>query len=205
MHRHLPASPDPPPSATGRSPRDRPGASSDPVRCLSRTVYRVCPKGVFHAVRTFLTSLKAPRAVRHVIPREVTRPGRRSGGRHARRAGASARPDTHRDRTGSSALAPCGARRAAAPARERPSSRRPSLEPSKITVKSAAACGLRVLRMALRATLDCDLAWLTSAPVGWMARSGKPQLVAYGNRLNIAVPLAKASSTWSPKGQRAGQ
>jgi hypothetical protein len=40
---------------------------------------------------------------------------------------------------------------------ERPSSLRSSLEPTKITVKSAPACGLRVLRMALRATLDCDL------------------------------------------------
>ncbi len=47
--------------------------------------------------------------------------------------------------------------RRAHPRGKRPSSRRSSLEPIKITVKSAPACGLRVLRMVLRATLDCDL------------------------------------------------
>ena len=107
-------------------------------------------------------------------------------------AGASARGDTHGDRSGSSALAPYGARRAAAralprapPVPGRPPSRppstqhaettilpAPSLEPTKITVKSAAACGLRVLRMALRATLDCDLRRHMIAPIGRMARTG---------------------------------
>jgi hypothetical protein len=52
-----------------------------------------------------------------------------------------------------------------------PSSRRSSLEPTKITVKSAPACGLRVLRMALRATLDCDLARHMIAPIRRMART----------------------------------
>jgi hypothetical protein len=106
--------------------------------------------------------------------------------------GAGASPQgTRSDRTGSSALAPCGARRAAAGALprappvtglaavtarrprlrgEQPSSQRPSLEPTKITVKSAAACGLRVLRMALRATLDCDL---PSVQIGASWKDGK--------------------------------
>jgi hypothetical protein len=48
-------------------------------------------------------------------------------------------------------------RPSSASAQEWPFSRRSSLEPAKITVKSAPACGLRVLRMALRAPLDCDL------------------------------------------------
>jgi hypothetical protein len=112
-----------------------------------------------------------------VIPREVTRLNGRGHGQPARRGGRKRPRDSRRSRNGSSALAPCGARRAAAhvmprappvprrpplrppstPAWERPSSRRSSLEPTKITVKSASAYGLRVLRMALRATLDCDL------------------------------------------------
>src|SRR5262249_57775474 len=89
------------------------------------------------------------------------------GGRAQAPAGLSPRPDWQLR------LSACGARRAAArapprappvtgrppsrppsaPTLGRPSSRRPSLEPTKITVKSAPACGLRVLRMALRATL----------------------------------------------------
>ena len=57
-------------------------------------------------------------------------------------------------------------------AEERPSSRLFSLHPSKIAVKSAPACGLRVLRMALRATPDCDLPRHMTAPIGWMVRTG---------------------------------
>jgi hypothetical protein len=90
-------------------------------------------------------------------------------------AGASTRGGTHHDRTGSSALAPCGARRAAARAlprrcpvtgrppprppsvstRARPSSWRSSLEPSKIAVKGG-AYGV-VTRDALRALLTAIL------------------------------------------------
>jgi len=100
-------------------------------------------------------------------------------------------PGIHHNRTGSSALAPAGAPRAAAralprapPVPGRPPSRPPStqqcgnghppgvpvLTRAKITVKSATAYGLRVLRMALRATPDCDLGRFKSAPVGRMAR-----------------------------------
>jgi len=69
----------------------------------------------------------------------------------ARRAAACALPQAPPVTGGPPSLLP------SVPAWERPSSRHSSLEPTKITVKSAAACGLRVLRMALRATLDCDL------------------------------------------------
>src|SRR6516162_10024824 len=69
----------------------------------------------------------------------------------ARRAAACALPHAPPVTGGPPSLLP------SVPAWERPSSRHSSLEPTKITVKSAAACGLRVLRMALRATLDCDL------------------------------------------------
>jgi hypothetical protein len=99
--------------------------------------------------------------------------------------------------TGSSALAPCGARRAAAQALPRtppatgwpPSPRRahprknghppgaPVLSRAKITVKSAPACGLRVLRMALRATLDCDLPRHVVAPIRRMGHE-RAQTVA---------------------------
>ena len=48
----------------------------------------------------------------------------------------------------------------------------PVLSRAKITVESALALGLRVLRMALRATLDCDLPRHMMAPIGWMARNG---------------------------------
>jgi hypothetical protein len=87
----------------------------------------------------------------------------RGSGLCARRSGRKAPAATDRDRVGSSALAPCGLRRAAAralprhrPSRSaavmppsaslwrRPPSRRSSLEQTKITVKSAPACGLRV-------------------------------------------------------------
>jgi hypothetical protein len=61
-------------------------------------------------VTTFSTVFKgarsAPRALRRVTPRKVTRPGRGSDGRHARRAG-TPRPQGRRGHlTGSSALAP---------------------------------------------------------------------------------------------------
>ena len=55
-----------------------------------------------------------------------------------------------------------------------PSSRRSSLEPGKITFKGT-RCARVASAMALRATLDCDLARITSAPVGWMATSEMPQ------------------------------
>jgi len=53
---------------------------------------------------------------------------------------------------------------------EPPSSRRSRLEPGKITVKSARCA--RVLRMALGATPDGDLARFTLAPIRRMARTG---------------------------------
>jgi hypothetical protein len=126
-----------------------------------------------------LASLKARgarRAVRRVIPSELTRPDGRGNRRPAQPAGREAPAGFSPYRAGSLALAPGGARRlpperfpgtarhrlaAVTPAEhacaERPSSRRSSLEPTKITVKSAPACGLCVLRMAFRAAPDCDL------------------------------------------------
>ena len=103
--------------------------------------------------------------------------------------GASARRETRRDWTGSSALAPAAhgglpperypghrpsrrppSRPRARPARVRPSSRRSSIEPAKITVKSARYARVAGA-MALRATHDCDLARIRSAPIGWMVRT----------------------------------
>lgn len=117
-------------------------------------------------VRTFHTSLKARGARRAPLARDPARgrrPGGRSDGRRARRAGASAR-GTLTSLAGRFRLCTCGTRRAAAvrypghclsPADRRharqPRPRgnghplgAPSLEPTKITVKSAPACGLRV-------------------------------------------------------------
>jgi hypothetical protein len=61
----------------------------------------------------FKGARSAPRALRRVVPREVAAvAGEITDG--ARRGGRKRPRDTHRDWTGSSALAPCGARRAAA-------------------------------------------------------------------------------------------
>jgi hypothetical protein len=132
----------------------------------------------------------APDAIRRVILHEDAFQGRRGARRRTRGAGASARGDTAAP-AWQLRLSTCGARRAAAralpqappvtgrppsrppcaPTQETaPSSRRSSLGPNKITVKSTPACGLRVLRMALRATLDCDLLRPIVAPIEGMAK-----------------------------------
>ena len=67
----------------------------------------------------FKGARSAPCAVRRVLPREVTRPDEQGTGRPAWRGGRKRPRDTHRRRTGSSALAPFGARRAAARAQPR--------------------------------------------------------------------------------------
>jgi hypothetical protein len=131
-------------------------------------------------VRNIYTSSRARGARRApggaLISRELARPYGRCDGERSRRGHKRPR-ESRRMEAGSSALAPCGARRAAARALPRhcpsPVGRRHAAERTargdghppaaivlsraKITVKSAPACGLRVLRMALRATLDCDL------------------------------------------------
>src|SRR6266702_5788991 len=71
----------------------------------------------------FIGARTAPRAVRRVIPREVARPGRHRDGHRARGGGRKRPPETRRDRTGGSAVAPCGARRAAVRAYRRWSER----------------------------------------------------------------------------------
>lgn len=108
---------------------------------------------------------------------------RSAGGRDAP-AGCSLRP------AGSSALAPGGARRAAAralprappvtswpPSRRQPRPRGNGHPPgapvlTRARSSSRARAVLASHAMALRATLDCDLPQFTLAPVGWMARSG---------------------------------
>jgi hypothetical protein len=147
-------------------------------------------------VRTFLTSLKARGARRApdgaLTSHELARPGGRcDGGATLGGTGAKRPRDSHRNQTGSSALdlrRTAGCRPSATPgtARHRlaavtPADRAsrenghppgaPALSRAKITVKSATACGLRVLRMALRATLDRDLPRHMIAPIGWMART----------------------------------
>jgi hypothetical protein len=136
----------------------------------------------------------APRTVRRVIPREVARPGGHSDGR-VRSAGRArcaretltaaglAAPPLHPAAHGG--LPPCvtpgrcpspaGRRHARRPrlTRERPSSRRSSLEPGQDHRQERS--GVRPPRshaMALRATLDCDLARHVIAPIDRMARTG---------------------------------
>jgi hypothetical protein len=104
----------------------------------------------------------------HGLPRPLahrcrSKPRQTSGTpQAAARASPQARPVTGRPPS----------RPPSAPAWERPSSRRSSLEPSKIIVKSASCA--RVLRMALRATLDCDLPRHMMAPIGRTARNRLP-------------------------------
>jgi hypothetical protein len=115
---------------------------------------RSCRADSIDSVRTFSTSSRARGARRapfwRVIPHEATHRAGGAKGGLARRGGRKRPRDTHRDWAGSSALAPCGARRSCRPCAasgtvrhqpavvtpadralwERPSSRRSSLEPT---------------------------------------------------------------------------
>ena len=73
--------------------------------------------------------------------------------------------------------------------RGRPSSRRSVLSRAKITVKSAPACGLRVLRMALGATLDCDL---PSTHLGAHRKNGQDRRLPERDQLDALSPPGPA-------------
>ena len=151
-------------------------------------------------MRTFFTIIKgargAPRAGRRADLTRASAPwrtrrwrGPRSAGGREAPAGLSPqpgwqlrlRPAAHGglppERYPGHRPSPAGRRHARRPrlAREQPSSRPSALSRAKITVKSAPACGLRVLRMTLRATLDSDLPRHIIAPIGWMARTRRPR------------------------------